>query len=574
MDVKETRDDSLFEALGKSRKKKKRKVIRTVIIVVVCIAALLTGGVLYLRKQVTKRFASGTADVVSSEASIGSISTQVSGSGTLENVDEESLTVPEGVTVEEVIVTSNETVFEGQLLAKVDLASVQAAMSSVQSDLKTIDSDITDASKDTVESSISAGVAGRIKRVYAQKGDDVAKCMYDNGALAVLSLDGYMALQLDSVSLTSGEAVTVCRQDGTELNGIVESVVNSNATILVTDNGTEIDENVRVLDSDGNLLGEAVLYVHSPVRISGVSGTINFVYAKENRTVYAGSTLFTLSNTSYTARYQTLLREREDLENTLLELMEIYRNGGIIAPFDGTVVSVDYDESAVTEDTESALLTLSPDEKMEVTINVDESNILSLELEQRATVTVSSIGDTTFDGTVTEINKTASSSSGVTRYSAVITLEKTPEMLQGMSAKVVVRIQGVENAVIIPVEALHQTSSTSYVYTSYDEETQEIGGLKEVTVGITNSTYAEITSGLQEGETVYYTETQNSFFGGMDFSGFSGGDGSGGFPGGGSGSGGFPGGGSGSGGFPGGGSGSGGFPGGSSGGGFPGGGRG
>ena len=574
MDVKETRDDSLFEALGKSRKKKKRKVIRTVIIVVVCIAALLTGGVLYLRKQVTKRFASGTADVVSSEASIGSISTQVSGSGTLENVDEESLTVPEGVTVEEVIVTSNETVFEGQLLAKVDLASVQAAMSSVQSDLKTIDSDITDASKDTVESSISAGVAGRIKRVYAQKGDDVAKCMYDNGALAVLSLDGYMALQLDSVSLTSGEAVTVCRQDGTELNGIVESVVNSNATILVTDNGTEIDENVRVLDSDRNLLGEAVLYVHSPVRISGVSGTINFVYAKENRTVYAGSTLFTLSNTSYTARYQTLLREREDLENTLLELMEIYRSGGIIAPFDGTVVSVDYDESAVTEDTETALLTLSPDEKMEVTINVDESNILSLELEQHATVTVSSIGDTTFDGTVTEINKTASSSSGVTRYSAVITLQKTPEMLQGMSAKVVVRIQGVENAVIIPVEALHQTSSTSYVYTSYDEETQEFGGLKEVTVGITNSTYAEITSGLQEGETVYYTETQNSFFGGMDFSGFSGGDGSGGFPGGGSGNGGFPGGGSGSGGFPGGGSGSGGFPGGSSGGGFPGGGRG
>jgi hypothetical protein len=398
--------------------------------------------------------------------------------------------------------------------------------------------------------------------------------MYDNGALAVLSLDGYMALQLDSVSLTSGEAVTVCRQDGTELNGIVESVVNSNATILVTDNGTEIDENVRVLDSDGNLLGEAVLYVHSPVRISGVSGTINFVYAKENRTVYAGSTLFTLSNTSYTARYQTLLREREDLENTLLELMEIYRSGGIIAPFDGTVVSVEYDESAVTEDTETALLTLSPDEKMEVTINVDESNILSLELEQRATVTVSSIGDTTFDGTVTEINKTASSSSGVTRYSAVITLEKTPEMLQGMSAKVVVRIQGVENAVIIPVEALHQTSSTSYVYTSYDEETQEFGGLKEVTVGITNSTYAEITSGLQDGETVYYTETQNSFFGGMDFSGFSGGDGSGGFPGGGSGSGGFPGGGSGSGGFPGGGSGSGGFPGGSSGGGFPGGGRG
>jgi RND family efflux transporter MFP subunit len=215
--------------------------------------------------------------------------------------------------------------------------------------------------------------------------------------------------------------------------------------------------------------------------------------------------------------------------------MEIYRNGGITAPFSGSVSSVDYDETAVTSDTETALLTVSPDKSMQLSVNVDEKNILSLELGQRASVTINSIGDEVFDGSVTEINKTASSASGVTRYSAVVTLDKTDAMLQGMSAKAVIRIQGVDNAVIIPVEALHQTSSKSFVYTSYDEELKEFGGLKEVTVGITNSNSAEITSGLQAGDTVWYTEVETNPFGNMNFPGGGSFPSDGNFPGGGGG---------------------------------------
>ena len=548
MDQTNNRDDALFEALSKSKKKKKRKTVRTVIIVLLVLGVLLTAGVFFLRRQVAKRFASSRDEVVSAEASIGSISTQVSGSGTLLNVDEESISIPAGVSVEELLVSAQESVTEGQLLVSVDSASVQTAMSSVQSELAALDKEITSAAKDTVDSRITAGVAGRVKQIFAAKGDDVAKCMYEHGALAVLSLDGKMAVEIDAGGLASGDAVVVCREDGSEISGEVDTVVNEKATILVTDNGPRADETVTVLDAEGTALGTGALSIHSPLRVSGISGTVSGVYAQENRSVYAGTALFTLTNTSYSAKYQTLLREREALEKTLLELMEIYRSGGVCAPFAGSVTSLDYNESAVSADAETALLTLSPDKQMQVSISVDESKILTLELGQTASITVRSIGDTAFEGVVTEINKTASSSSGVTRYSAVITLDKTPEMLQGMSAKVVVRIQGVDDAVIIPAEALHQTSSTSYVYTSYDEETKEFGGMREVTVGITNSSYAEITSGLQAGETVYYTETEDSFFGGMSFGGggFPGGDGGGSFPGGGSGggpSGGFPGGG-------------------------------
>ncbi len=201
MDQTNNRDDALFEALSKSKKKKKRRTVRTVIIVLLVLAVGLAAGVFFLRRQVTKRFASSKDDVVSAQAGVGSISTQVSGSGTLLNVDEENILVPAGVTVEKLLVSAQESMTEGQLLAMVDLASVQTAMSSVQSELKTLDKSITSAAKDTVDSRITAGVAGRVKLVYAEKGDDVAKVMYEHGALAVLSLDGTMAVEIGAGGL-------------------------------------------------------------------------------------------------------------------------------------------------------------------------------------------------------------------------------------------------------------------------------------------------------------------------------------------------------------------------------------
>ena len=84
-------------------------------------------------------------------------------------------------------------------------------------------------------------------------------------------------------------------------------------------------------------------------------------------------------------------------------------------------------------------------------------------------------------------------------------------MLAGMTASVDVSIEGVENALIIPVDALHQTSATHYVYTTYDEETKQYGGMVEVTTGMQNDNYVEILSGLNQGDVVYYTEQENFF---------------------------------------------------------------
>ena len=440
-----SRDEELFTKLEKQKKKKRRRIIRTVIIIVVAVVIAVTCGVFILRRKVAKSFGS-FGDVVSAQAELGSISTSVSGSGRLSNVDEEEITVPAGVEIDEVLVSANDKVSQGDVIATVDLTSVMSAMVSVQDEISDLDDDINDAKDDTVDSYITAGVAGTLKTVYAQKGDSVAEVMAEHGALALIELP----------------------------------------------NGEEL-------------------------KVTGIAGTVSSIYCNEGATVYASTYLFYLTDTSFSGNYDRLVRERGEKEEELLSLMKLYSTGELTAPFSGSVSSVDYDEDETDTSSEYSVVTLSPDEKMEVSISVDEANILSLEIGQSATITVSSIGDDSFSGELTEINKVATSSSGVTRYTAVITLDKAESMLPGMTAKVVIRIKGVDNAIIIPYDALHQTSSMSYVYTSYDEDTGEFGGLVEVETGLSNSSYVEISSGLSVGDTVYYTESSSSGFGGMSF---------------------------------------------------------
>ena len=511
------RDDALFEALGKNKKRRKRRIIVTVVSIVLVLAMIAVVGVSFLQRRVREQFASNQGEVLSYEVTTGSISTVVSGSGSLTDVDLNSITVPEGVEITEVKVKTNQAIAKGDILATVDMASVISAMADLQTQIEDLDEQLSDAEDDAASTTIYAGVTGRVKAIFGEAGASVADVMYEHGALALISLDGYMAVDIETDALTVGDGVTVKLSDEEEITGTVESVVGGKATILVTDNGPEYDEVVTVLNDEDTVLGTGNLYIHSALKVTGYAGTIASVKTSVNKKVSDTTRLFTLEDTDYSANYNSLLRERADLEATLLELLTIQRDGAVLATADGSVYSVDYSDDAAT-----AVVTVSTDEKMTVTISVDESDILSLELGQTVTVSVPSVSEDSFAGTLTEINRTSSSSG---TYSAVIEVEKVEGMLSGMTASVSVRIEGVDDAILIPIEALHKTSDGAYVYTSYNEEYQEYGGKVDVVTGLENSTYVEIKSGLNVGDTVYYTEQESGFgnFGGMG--GFPGGNG-------------------------------------------------
>lgn len=540
MSEQNQRAEELFETLSKNKKMRRRRIIRTVLITIAVIIAILVAVVITLTKNVEKRFAAAVADVQTYQVTTGTIHTIVSGSGVLTEEDLEEIDVPSGVEVNEVMVDAGDTVSKGDLLATVDMATVMTSLSALQDQMDDLDKAINDAKGEEAGTQVTAGVSGRVKIIYAEPEMDVSLCMAEHGALAVLSLDGYMAADLKTDKLSKDNLVNVTLADGKVLEGRVSAVAGDTATILVSDNGPKYGEEVIISTKDGAQLGKATLYIHNPLGVTGIAGTVRSVVTQENTAVVSTSPLFNLKDTRFSANYDTLLRNRSDLEEILMDLLTIYRDGALLATMDGVVSSVTFDEDAVSAApaatanssaaamaamygygttttttapavSEGTILTLYPDLQMTITIGIDETDILALQEGQEAEIVVESVGTEVYPGSVIEINKVADTSTGVTQYSAQVLLDKAPGMLPGMTADVDIKIEGNENALIIPVDALHQTSTGAFVYTSFDEETQQYGGKVDVVAGMQNDNYAEILSGLQEGDTVYYTKQENIF---------------------------------------------------------------
>ena len=518
--------------MAKSKRRNRgRKVLVTVLIVLAVLIAAGAVAVKVLRERVTEAYGQkNTTEVLTATVERGSISTTISGSGVLSQQEATSVSVPSGVAVQSLRAEKDDAVKEGDKLASVNMPSVLTAMNAVQSELDELDEQIADAAKDTVDTYIRSTVKGRVKQIFCAEGDSVLSVMYAHNALMTLSLDGYLAFEIPAGSLAAGDAVTVTLSDGSAYAGTVESVEDA-AIVLITDDKPLVGDTATAFDADGNELGAGTLYIHQPLSITGYAGTVSRINALENRQVAVKTVLITLKDTAFTANYETLLEERAVWEERLNELVQLYKAGAIYAPISGKVSSVTETESEDNEEDSWALLEIVPQEKMIVSASVDESDILAVSIGQEASVVISSIGDDAFTGEVTAIEKTGTSSNGVTAYAVEVTLDRTESMYPNMSATVSVRIEGVDDALIVPENAVTKTRDSAYVYTSVDETTGELSGMVEVKTGLSGGGYIEITEGLSEGDTVYYTETAtndfSSFMGG--FGGFGGGN-SGGMP--------------------------------------------
>ena len=553
MEELQRKDDALFNALNQAKKKKKRRRLITVLVIVAVVAAALVLGINYLRKRVEARMAVLDTSVLNYTAAYGNVSTRVSGSGTIEDMDTEQITVPKGVKVDKVTVKSNNTLKEGDVIATVDQSSVVSTMASVQEKIDKLDEELEKASKDQVSTVVSAGTRGRAMRVFVEPGDDVAACMVENGALALISLDGKLAAEFGNNSLSAGDAVQVERENGSILEGTVEKNLNGTVTVLVSDSAADLGEKVRVLDSEGKELGSGELFIHSEFRVTGFAGKVGTVQVSEGQTLYPSSPICSLTDTAYSARYHGILKARREQEKTLLELLSLYQGGALRAPFDGTVLSIDYkkDEKSSSDSTNTSsytsemdlysmmygygmtstaassgsdssteeenkdvvkVVTMSPDVSMKVSVKIDEADILSLEKGQEAEITIDSLPGQTFQGLVTDVDRTANSKAGVTSYSAEVTFPKSAGMLTGMTANVNINIVGTENVLLVPQDAVQKTSTGAFVYTEYDENTKVLGGEVPVEIGIENSDFAEIRSGIEEGTVVYYNEKPKDLY--------------------------------------------------------------
>lgn len=324
-------------------KKKQIKKIATWVLLAALVAGLTAMPL--LAKQEAE--SSGpVATVYSGVVEAGSVGTALHGGGTLQTEDVEDVKLPSGVKITEFLVKNGDTVTAGTPLAAVDKVSVMTAITSVTETMDYLQKEIRDAKDEKVSSIIAATAGGRIKKVFAQKGDNVQDVMLRDGALALLSLDGLMAVKIEKkMELPTGETVSVTLADGTEVSGRVDSNLDGVIVITIEDDGYAIGETVTVATGDGAAVGAGELYVHNAWTASAYSGVIKTVSAVEETQVSSGTTLFTLTETDFHGKLEYMSALHREYELLMQELFQMYNGGTINAPCGGVISGIDEDSA-------------------------------------------------------------------------------------------------------------------------------------------------------------------------------------------------------------------------------------
>ncbi len=332
---------------GKRKKGRKKKVIAGVVIVAVLGTA---GTVVYSKTQKQPGDHAEVKEAKSAEVTPGNISNTIVGTGNLELDEAQAVTIPSGLTVSEVYVESGDQVSAGTVLASVDKSSVLSAVENIQEEIEELDEKISECQNDSTANTVTSTVAGRVKAIYATADSEVTDVMLDKGALIELSLDGLMAMKLESVTdVTTGDTVTVTLSDGSTVSGTIESTEENTCVVTLTDNGTTLDDTVTVSDADGKELGSGTLYIHEPFEITGTTGTVASVSVSENEKVTSGEKLLVLDGVESDSEYEELMATREARTATLKKLLSLTKNPQITADQDGTVQDVNVSASQATD---------------------------------------------------------------------------------------------------------------------------------------------------------------------------------------------------------------------------------
>ncbi|MBD8972933.1 MAG: HlyD family efflux transporter periplasmic adaptor subunit [Clostridiales bacterium] len=322
------------------RKGKKKWIIT---ICLLCVVAAGAGNVISKKSR-----AKGTEPGMQMSATVqtGTIQTSVSGTGTISYADSSEIVIPEELTIAEVKVSEGSSVTEGTLLATVDEASLTNCLSEVQDAISEVDDTIASEKSSTTSKSVTAGVAGRVKKIYAAEDENVEDVMTQSGAMMLVSSDGTMCVTVSgNANVSVGDTVTVSAGD-TETEGTVEEITDGSTVVTFDDSVFDYEEEVTITNDADITLGKGKAEIHQPISVIATSGTIASVNVDENDNVSASTKVITLDGTEHTAEYIQAIKERESLVGLLNTLIDIQKNGGIVAKADGVVTAINIDNAS------------------------------------------------------------------------------------------------------------------------------------------------------------------------------------------------------------------------------------
>ena len=372
---------------------------------------------------------------------------------------------------------------------------------------------------------VRAEVDGTVSSLKVAKGDQVTS----GQEVAVIRDSSKMLLNLlfpaaDAANFSVGQSADVVL-DGTfeTLKGTVTAVTGTDelstgnllvrtVTIRVNNAGglTTAQAATASINGVSSIASATFAYQAERTLTALASGTVSAINVQEGDAVSKGDILIELTGDDLTESIQSASESLRSAEISMQNQQDNMSNYTITSPISGTIIEKDAKQGdALTSG--STLCVIYDLSYLEMVINVDELQIGALSVGQKVQLTADAVSDKTYVGTVTRVSMKGSSSGGTTTYPITIRIDNTDGLRPGMNANAEIVVAEANNALVVPNAAvirggyvLVSKKSPSAANAVEDMDAPEGYVYVKVETGVSDDSYTEIKSGLQEDDTVAY----------------------------------------------------------------------
>ncbi len=500
---------------------------------VVCVAAVAAA---VLLPKTSKKDVQASTQYVEAALERRDITNTFSGSGTISAANTYTVKSLVKGTVLTADFEVGDTIEKGTVLYTIDSSDVATSVEKAQLALEQAQRSYDDAADAQYIRSVIGGTVASIKVKagdYVTAGQEIATVRDDSSLLLTLEFPA-----ADASNFAVGQAAQVMLNGTFEtLSGTVQAVAGTDTissgnllvrtvTIAVPNNGSLTTAQAASASINGvSALASARFdYQHQQTVTATTSGTVSAVCVKEGTAVAANTAIVQLSGTELSRQVQSAADSLLNAQLSMSDTEKQMENYTITSPISGTVIQKNVKAGdTVGTDTASSetLCTIYDLRYLEMTLNVDELEILSIKEGQTVTITADAISDRTFTGVVTSVSAAGTTTGGTTTYPVTIRIDDTGDLLPGMNATAEIEVSSAENALTIPNGAvvrgnyvLVTKDSPSAVNAVQDMTAPDGYVYVKITTGTSDNDSIEVTGGLQEGDTIAYdanaAEKQNA----------------------------------------------------------------
>lgn len=525
---------------GKLKKLLSGKKGRRWIVLCVLAVAVIGGGTAFLSRTRAK---AAKAETTYTTASVEkrSITNALTGSGTLQPADSYTVTTLVSGEVLSDTFEEGDIVEKDQLLYTIDSSDVSTTETQAQTNY-------TQALKAKYP---MADISGTVSEVYVSNGDAVSAgtelCRIS--ASNDLTIDFQFSYAKDGDFYVGQPAKIYLNGYAGYIDGTVaqigsSSVANATGMKMTTVRVKAVNPGLVTGDCTASaVVGNYTSYGQTTVKVgtgstitASASGKVSGLTLMPGDSVSSGQRICTITGDSVDNQLKNAKASLESAQDRLDDYM-------VTSPITGTVVEKTVkagDNVGTGSNSNNTLCIIYDLTYLEMTLNIDELDIDNVEVGQTVNVTSDAKEGQTFTGVVTKVSVVGTTSGGTTTYPVTVRIDDTDGLRPGMNVDAEIVLFSADGVLAIPSLAVNRgdtvlvTSDSPSAANALEQEAPEGYAYVQVTTGVSDDSYIEITSGLQEGDTVAYLRTASS---GSDMmmSGMPGGDMGGGMPGGGGG---------------------------------------